>query len=35
MELWDRESIDLVGPDFIDFGHDEAGRFRFIAVDGL
>lgn len=34
MELWDQEPIDLVGPAFIDFDHDKAGRFRFIAVDG-
>lgn len=34
MELWDQESIDLVGPAYIEFGHDGAGRFRFIAVEG-
>jgi hypothetical protein len=34
MDLWDRDSIDLVGPAFIEittYGH---GWFRFIAVEG-
>jgi hypothetical protein len=34
MELWDREVIELMGPAFIEFGHDATGRFRFIAVEG-
>lgn len=34
MDLWDQEAIDLVGLAFIEFGKDQAGRFRFIAVDG-
>jgi hypothetical protein len=34
MELWDREGIELMGPAFIEFGHDATGRFRFIAVEG-
>lgn len=33
MELWDRETMDLLGPAFIEFGA-EGGSFRFIAVDG-
>jgi hypothetical protein len=34
MELWDQESIELMGPAFIEFGDDGMGRFRFIAVEG-
>jgi hypothetical protein len=34
MELWDQESIDLLGPAFIEFRDEGAGRFRFIAVAG-
>jgi hypothetical protein len=34
MQLWDQESIDLMGPAFMEFGHDGSGRFRSIAVEG-
>jgi hypothetical protein len=34
MELWDQDAIDLLGPAFIEFGPDNAGSFRFIAVEG-
>jgi len=34
MELWDQEAIDLMGPAFIEFGKDQAGQLRFIAVEG-
>jgi hypothetical protein len=34
MELWDRDDLDLVGPAFIEFDEDRAGRFAFIAVEG-
>ncbi|MDP9440650.1 MAG: hypothetical protein M3P34_00385 [Actinomycetota bacterium] len=34
MELWDQDAIDLTGPAFIEFGPDNAGSFRFIAVEG-
>lgn len=34
MELWDQEAINLVGPAFFEFGSGDAGRFRFIAVEG-
>lgn len=34
MELWDEEAVDLVGPALIEFGEDQSGRFRFIAVEG-
>jgi hypothetical protein len=34
MELWDRASLDLVEPAFIDFAADGTGEFRFIAVRG-
>ncbi|MGO9876393.1 MAG: hypothetical protein ACLPVY_21675 [Acidimicrobiia bacterium] len=34
MDLWDRDAIDLVGPAFIEFGKDDSGCFRFIAVEG-
>ena len=34
MDLWDRETIDLVGPAFIELNADGTGRFRFIAVEG-
>ena len=33
-EIWDLEALDLVDPAFIEFGHDEMGRFGFIAVEG-
>lgn len=34
MELWDEEAVDLMGPARIEFGRDQSGRFRFIAVEG-
>jgi hypothetical protein len=34
MELWDGEAVDLMGPALIEFGRDQTGRFRFIAVEG-
>lgn len=34
MDLWDRETIELMGPAFIEFGRDRTGSFRFIAVEG-
>lgn len=34
MELWDQDAIELMGPAFIEFGPDNTGSFRFIAVDG-
>ncbi len=34
MDLWDSEAIDLLGPGFIQFGADQTGHFRFIAVEG-
>ncbi len=34
MELWDRDTIDLVGPAFIEFRPDGTGHIRFIAVQG-
>jgi hypothetical protein len=34
MDLWDRDSIDLIGPAFIEITADGRGSFRFIAVDG-
>ncbi len=34
MELWDQDAIDLLGPAFIEFGPDNTGSFRFIAVEG-
>ena len=34
MDLWDRDSIDLVGPAFIEVTADGGGSFRFIAVEG-
>lgn len=34
MELWDAETIHLVGPAFIEFGPDTSGSFQFVAVDG-
>jgi hypothetical protein len=33
-DLWDRETIDLVGPGFIEFGKGGTGSFGFIAVQG-
>jgi hypothetical protein len=35
MDLWDRESIDLVGPAFIEITSGGRGSFRFIAVEGF
>lgn len=35
MELWDRDTIDLFGPAFIEIGPGDRGRFRFIAVEGV
>src|SRR5262245_42711968 len=35
MDLWDRASIDLVGPAFIEITSDGHGSFRFIAVEGF
>jgi len=34
MDLWDRETIELVGPGFLEFRQDGTGSFRFIAVEG-
>src|SRR5688572_15728870 len=34
MDLWDRDSIDLVGPAFIEVTADGGASFRFIAVKG-
>lgn len=34
MEAWSRDTIDLVGPAFIEFDPGEVGRFGFIAVVG-
>ena len=34
MDLWDRESIELMGPAPMEFGGDDTGQFRFIAVEG-
>lgn len=34
MDLWDSESIDLMGPGFIEFGKDRTGEFQFVAVHG-
>jgi hypothetical protein len=34
MDLWDAEAIDLLGPGYIQFGADQTGHFRFIAVEG-
>ena len=34
MQLWDQEAIELIGPAFIEFGKDQTGKFRFIAVEG-
>jgi hypothetical protein len=34
MDLRGREAIDLLGPGYIDFGNDQDGKFRFIAVEG-
>lgn len=34
MDLWDLDSIDLLGPAVIEFGGDATGHFRFIAVQG-
>ncbi len=33
MDLWDRETIDLDGPAFIEL-NERGGQFRFIAVEG-
>ena len=34
MELWDEEAVDLMGPALLEFGRDDTGQFRFIAVEG-
>lgn len=34
MDLWDLETIDLVGPAFIEFRPNGHGVFSFIAVEG-
>jgi hypothetical protein len=34
MELWDSETIDLLGPAFIEINADGTGTFQFIAVEG-
>lgn len=34
MDLWDSDSIDLVGPAFIEITTDGNGSFRFIVVEG-
>jgi hypothetical protein len=34
MDLWDRDSIDLPGPAFIEFARNRTGELRFIAVEG-
>jgi hypothetical protein len=34
MELWDSESIDLLGPACIEINADGTGTFQFIAVEG-
>jgi hypothetical protein len=34
MEVWDRATIDLLGPAFIEIRNDDQGSFRFIAVEG-
>jgi hypothetical protein len=34
MDLWDTDAIDLMGPALMEFGRDETGLFRFIAVEG-
>jgi hypothetical protein len=34
MEIWDEEARDLLGPAYIEFGSDDMGEFRFIAVQG-
>ncbi|HUP68373.1 MAG TPA: hypothetical protein VM142_01025 [Acidimicrobiales bacterium] len=33
MDLWDQDAIDLGGRAFIEFGSDDTGSFRFIAVE--
>lgn len=34
MDEWDRETLDLMGPAFIEFREDGTGPFAFIAVEG-
>ena len=34
MDLWDSDTIELLGPAFIELKADETGSFRFIAVKG-
>jgi hypothetical protein len=34
MDLWDRDTLDLIGPAFIEFRADQTGNFGFIAVEG-
>ena len=33
MDLWDQEALDLVGPATAEFGRDQTGSFRFVAVE--
>lgn len=35
MEMWDQDAADLTGPAFIQFDESGAGRFRFVAVEGI
>jgi len=34
MDLWDQEDVDLVAPEFIEFGADHRGRLGFVGVPG-
>jgi hypothetical protein len=34
MDLWDQDALDLVGPAYIEFDKNDAGRFGIIAVTG-
>ena len=34
MDHWDRDTIDLLAPAFVEFRPDGTGAFRFIAVEG-
>ena len=33
MDLWDQDSIDLVGPGTIEFRRDQTGHLNFIAIE--
>lgn len=33
MELWDQDAMELAGPAIIEFGSDDTGSFRFIAIE--